>query len=156
MKSTVALLAVGLALVAAPARAQAPRGEAKLKLAGKSIEIDYGRPSLKGRDMVGQLQPDQPWRLGADADTTLKTATDLSFGGVTVPKGTYVLSVKKTADGKWALIATGDKTVEVPLAETKLASSVEMLTIELTGKGSEGQFLTKWQTLQLTAPFSAK
>lgn len=156
MKSTVALVSVGLALSALSAEAQAPRGEAKVTLAGKAVTIDYGRPSLKGRDMVGQLQPDQPWRLGADADTTLNTAADLSFGSVTLPKGRYVLSVKKSADAKWTLIATGDKTVEIPLAESKLPASVEMLTIELSGKGNAGQFLTKWQTLQLVAPFTAK
>ena len=156
MKSTVAVLSVVLALSAAPARAQAPRGEAKVTLAGKKVEIDYGRPSLKGRDMLAQLAPDTPWRLGADSDTTLKTATDLSFGSVTLPKGSYVLSAKRSADNKWTLVATGDKVYEIPLTESKLGSSVEMFTIELSGKGNTGQFLTKWQTLQLTAPFTAK
>jgi hypothetical protein len=156
MKRAVAVLSVGLALCAAHALAQLPRGEAKLKLAGKSIEIDYGRPSLKGRDMLAQLQPDTPWRLGADADTTLKTGADLSFGTVAVPKGSYVLSAKRSADNKWTLVATGDKVYEIPLSETKLTSSVEMFTIELGGKGNAGQFVTKWQTLQLSAAFTAK
>jgi hypothetical protein len=157
MKSTVALLSVGLALTALEARAQvAPRGEAKVTLAGKSIAIEYGRPALKGRDMLGQLPPEQPWRLGADSDTTLKTAADLSFGSVVVPKGDYVLSVKRSAEGKWRLIATGEKVVEVPLTETKLPASVEVFTIELTGKGNSGQFVAKWQTAQLSAPFTAK
>ena len=158
MKSTVALLSVGLIVAAAEVRAQAPRGEAKLTLAGKKIAIDYGRPALKGRDMLGQLPAGQPWRMGADADTTLKTEADLMFGTVAVPKGDYVLQAKRSAEGKWTMLATsGDgKTIEVPLAEQKLASSVELFTIELSGKGNGGQLVTKWQTLQLSAPFTAK
>jgi hypothetical protein len=156
MKSTVALLSVGLIVAAAEVRAQAPRGEAKLTLAGKKIAIDYGRPSLKGRDMLGQLPAGQSWRMGADSDTTLQTAADLAFGTIVLPKGKYVLTAVRSADSKWTLVATGDKVVELPLATETLTAPVELFTIELLGKGNGGQLVTKWQTLQLSAPFTAK
>ena len=156
MKSTVALLSVGLIVAAAEVRAQAPRGEAKLTLAGKKIAIDYGRPALKGRDMLGQLAAGQSWRLGADAETTLQTAGDLSFGTIVLPKGKYVLTAMRSAENKWSLVATGDKVVEIPLASETLKEPVELFTIELLGKGTSGQLVTKWQTLQLSAPFTAR
>ena len=156
MKSTVALLSVGLIVAAAEVRAQAPRGEAKLTLAGKKIGIDYGRPALKGRDMLGQLPAGQSWRMGADSDTTLQTAGDLSFGTIVLPKGKYVLTALRSADNKWTLVATGDKVVEIPLAAETLTAPVELFTIELSAKGSGGLLVTKWQTLQLSAPFTAK
>lgn len=156
MRRSFALFPVVMAVTAVASLAQAARGEAKLTLAGKPIVIEYGRPALAGRDMLGRLLPDQPWRMGADADTTLNTAADLSFGGLVVPKGTYVLSAKRSAANKWTLIATsGEKAIEIPLLEQKLPSSVELYTIELTGKGNQGQLVTKWQMLALSAPFTA-
>ncbi|HEY3119200.1 MAG TPA: DUF2911 domain-containing protein [Vicinamibacteria bacterium] len=148
-----------LALAAASAFAQGnPRGEAKLKLAGKSIAIDYGRPSLKGRDMLGQAQVGQDWRMGADAATTLTTDADLTFGRVQVPKGTYTLKARKTGADQWALTFwRGDKLVgEVPLEGTKLPESVEVFTINLAEDKGQGVFRMSWGERALTARFTAK
>jgi len=157
-RSSFASLPVVMALtVPAPLAHGEERGEAKLSLAGKPIAIEYGRPALAGRDMLARLLPGDPWRMGAGDDTTLKTAADLSFGTTVVPKGDYVLTAKRSADNKWTLIATNpERTLQVPLAEQKLPSSVELFTIELSGKGTQGQFLMKWAQMALSAPFTAK
>jgi hypothetical protein len=158
MRSSFALLPAVMALALPASLAHgAERGEAKLTLAGKTIAIDYGRPALAGRDMLARLPAGQSWRMGADSDTTLKSAADLSFGSTLLPKGEYVLSARRSADDKWTLIATNDqRTVEIPLVAQALPASVELYTIELTGRGSQGLLVTKWQTLQLSAPFTAK
>ena len=158
MRHPFATLAAAAALTLAASLAPAAeRGEAKVTLAGKKIVIDYGRPALAGRDMLSRLPDGQPWRMGADADTTLRTDADLMFGSVAIPKGEYVLTAKRSGVGKWTLVATGGgKEIEVPLTEQKLPASVELFTIDLGGKGNSGQLTTKWQTLQLSAPFTAK
>jgi len=146
---------------AAPVFAQAnPRGEAKAMVAGKAVAIDYGRPSLKGRDMLGQAQVGQAWRMGADAATGLKTDADLSFGSVNVPKGEYILTATKVAADQWQLnvLSKDDrsKVADVPLAGSKLEASVEMFTIDISGEKDKGELKLTWGTTALKAPFTAK
>ena len=154
-------LAALAVMVAGPAFAQGnPRGEAKAMVAGKAVSIDYGRPSLKGRDMLGQAQVGQAWRMGADAATGLKTDADLSFGSVVVPKGEYILTATKVAADQWHLnvLAKADraKVADIPLTPAKLDSSVEMLTIALKGEKDKGEFEMHWGTTALKAPFTGK
>lgn len=159
MMKRLALL-VALSAVATPALAHgADRGAAKATVAGKTVAIDYGRPSLKGRDMLGQAEVGKPWRMGADAETTLKTDADLTFGGASVPKGEYVLTATKLADGKWQLnVITKEKAkvADVPLEAAKLPAAVETLTIELTGEKDKGTFTMSWGEVALKTAFTGK
>jgi Protein of unknown function (DUF2911) len=158
MKETIALAAISLA-VAVPALAQNARGEAKATVAGKSVAIDYGRPSLRGRDMLGKAEVGTPWRLGADAATTLKTDADLDFSGVKVPKGEYTLTATKVDAAKWNLnvLGKGDaKVADIPLASSTLSSHVETFTIELKGEKDKGELSMSWGNLAMKAPFTAR
>ena len=137
----------------------ADRGEAQATVAGKKVSIDYGRPSMGGRDMLAMLQSGQSWRMGADSATTLKTDADLAFGAAAVPKGEYVLTAKRNAENKWVLQVNRDQTVvaEVPLADQRAGGApVDVFTIELTGSGNSGTFAMKWGTMNLSAPFTGK
>jgi hypothetical protein len=160
MLKRIALAALAV-MVAGPAFAQGnPRGEAKATVAGKVVSIDYGRPSLKGRDMLGQAQIGEAWRMGADTATGLKTDADLSFGTVAVPKGEYVLTATKVAADQWHLnvLAKADraKVADIPLTPAKLDSSVEMLTIALQGEKDKGTFEMQWGTTALKTTFAGK
>jgi hypothetical protein len=160
MRLRPAVVIVAFSLAAAAAL-PADRGEAKGTFAGKVVSIDYGRPSLQGRDMLGQAQVGVPWRMGADSPTRLKTAAALSFGaGVVVAPGDYVLTATKTAPDKWRIDVkreSGDP-IEVPLVSKTLPASVETFTIELTPDKdkSKGELALKWGTMALTAPFTAR
>ena len=147
--------------LAAPAFPQAnPRDEAKATVAGKAVSIEYGRPSLKGRDMLAQAQVGKPWRLGADAATTMTTEADLAFGDVKVPKGTYILTATKVEADTWHLNvlnkADRAKVADVPLTARKTDEPVETLTIELKGEGDQGTFEMLWGHTALGATFTAK
>jgi DUF2911 family protein len=147
-----------LALAASAFAQRNPRGEAKLKLAGKAVAVEYGRPSLKGRDMLGQAQVGQDWRMGADAATTLSTEADLTFGRVQVPKGSYTLKARKVAADQWGLtVWRSDKLVaEVPLESTKPPETVEVFTINLAEDKGQGVFRMSWGDRALSAHFTAK
>ena len=158
MLKRLALLGAAL-FVAAPVFAQNPRGEAKAT--GKAVAIDYGRPSLKGRDMLGQAQVGQSWRMGADTATGLKTEADLSFGDVKVPKGEYVLTVTKVAADKWELNVLSKseertKVADVPLTVSKLDASVEQFTIDLKGDKDKGELKLLWGTTALGTSFTGQ
>lgn len=149
-----------ITLAATVSLAQEPRGEAKAVVAGKAVSIEYGRPSLAGRDMLGMAVPGVPWRMGLGSPTSLKTETDLAFGAAAVPKGAYVLTAVKNEKGAWTMIvSTPDgktKTAEVPLTSTTVKTAVEQFTIELTAKDKAGEFAMTWGTARMAAPFTAK
>jgi hypothetical protein len=158
MKERIALALFSLAL-AVPAAAQNARGEAKATVGGKSVAIDYGRPSLRGRDMLGKAEVGTPWRMGADAATTLKTDADLDFSGVKVPKGEYTLQATKVDATKWTLNVLGKdeaKVADIPLATSTLSAPVETFTIELKGDKDKGEFSMSWGNLAMKAPFTAR
>jgi len=160
MLKRIALAALAV-VVAVPVFAQGnPRGEAKATVAGQAVSIDYGRPALKGRDMLGQAQIGQAWRMGADAATTLKTEANLAFGAVTVPKGEYVLTATKVAADQWQLNVLGkadrSKVAEIPLAQSRLDPSVEQFTIALKGEKEKGELELHWGTTALKAAFTGK
>lgn len=156
------LLALAVLAVSLPAFAHgAERGEAKATIGGKSVVIEYGRPRLAGRDMLGKAEVGTPWRMGADAATTLQTDAELSLGGTRVPKGTYVLTATKLSEEKWQLnVVTNDaerKTVaELPLRMSKLATSVEEFTIDLKGEKDKGELTLSWGTTALKGAFTGK
>ena len=152
------VLAVSLGLAAAAAAQMNPRGEAKVTLAGKPIVVDYGRPSLKGRDMLGQAEVGQEWRMGADGATTLKTPVSLRFGSIDVPPGEYILRAKKVSDTDWVLKLErdGKAAAEVPLQAGPLDKSVEIFTIDLVEVKGQGVFRMSWGNRALTTRFTAK
>jgi hypothetical protein len=152
------VLTVSLGLTTAATAQTNPQGEAKVTLAGKPIVVNYGRPSLKGRDMLGRLEVGQEWRMGADNPTTLNTPVSLSFGSARVPPGEYVLRAKKVSDKDWTLKLEGDGKVaaEVPLQGRPLDKSVEMFTIGLAEEQGQGVFRMSWGNLELATRFTAK
>lgn len=153
-------------ILTVPASAQAVRGKAELKAGSGAITVDYGRPSLKGRDMLSQLQEGAFWRMGMNQATVLTTPVDLSFGATPVAKGAYSLWLKKTGDafqlvfnsqtGQWGTQHDPAKDVcSVAMTKTALASPVETFTIELAPAAKGGSFDLSWGATKLAAPFEA-
>ena len=85
---------------------------------GKWIEIQYGRPLQRGRDLFGSganygkaandvgapgFPPPPVWRAGANKTTRLMTEVPLTFGKTTVPPGEYSLFVDLKLP-EWTLI----------------------------------------------------
>jgi len=83
---------------------QSPPAQASVSFGSKTVTIDYGAPSMRGRKIFGGLVPyGQWWRTGANAATTLKTDVNLRIGDLGVPAGTYTLYTLPEKSG-WTLI----------------------------------------------------
>jgi hypothetical protein len=56
------------------------------------VDIEYSRPSAKGRKVFGDLVPfGEMWRTGANASTKVTVSDDAKVAGMPLPKGTYAL-----------------------------------------------------------------
>ena len=160
-----ALVLTVCVLLAVSCLAQGSRGKAELKAGTGSITIDYGQPALKGRDMLGQLQAGQSWRMGTNQATVLATPVDLTFGATKVPKGSYSLFLKKvdaekfeltvnSQTGQWGLQHDASKDVaQVPLKKETLTSPVEIFKMDLKSAPKGGVLVLSWGTMQLSAEF---
>ena len=83
----VVLVAIAAVAVGVVAWAQSPRGTSKATIGGSEVSVDYGRPSLRGRDMLGQAPVGTVWRTGADQSTTFTTGADITVSGTAIAKG---------------------------------------------------------------------
>lgn len=69
-----------------------------------NVEIDYSRPSIKGRTVFGELVPyGKMWRTGANANTTISFSEDVTIAGKKLEKGKYALYTFPKADS-WDII----------------------------------------------------
>jgi hypothetical protein len=127
---------------------------------GAKVSIEYGRPYMRGRKIVGGLVPyGRVWRTGADAATTLTTDAPLNIGGASVPAGKVTLYTLPSAQG-WKLIInkqTGQWGTEyneaqdlarVDLAVKTLTTPVDQFTIKIEG----GLLKLSWELTELTVP----
>ena len=124
-----------------PARPMSPEGSAQTQVLGKWskgerpsfaagrenyaggrwIEIIYGRPLQRGRDLFGSgpnygkaandvgtptFPPPPVWRAGANVTTRLKTEVPLVLGDKTVPPGEYSLFIDLVKPTEWTLIVS--------------------------------------------------
>jgi hypothetical protein len=81
---------------------------------GRWIEIRYGRPLKRGRDLFGTadfvdfLNDGAPvWRAGANQSTRLITEAPLTIAGRRLAAGEYTLFIDLQPDDKWTLIVSG-------------------------------------------------
>ena len=129
----VAAFALGAVVIAQDAKPMSPQGTAATQVGGKWvkptgrgaptlggeryeggkwIEITYGRPIKRGREVFGGTganygkvaNPDAPvWRAGANNSTQLKTEVPLAINGKTVAPGTYTMFIDLKPNN-WTLI----------------------------------------------------
>lgn len=164
------IMLLGTALFAsAQGNLASPPGKAETTLKDKPVTITYGRPSMRGRKIMGGLVPyGHWWRTGANESTTLTTGTDLDIGGANVPAGKYSIYTLPS-EGTWKLIInkqTGQWGTEynqeqdlarVDMQKSQLERPVEQFTISFDKKSSDSANLVlEWENTRVWVPVKAK
>ena len=143
-----------------------PRDSVTLSLDTNTISVNYSRPSMRGRKIMGALVPwEKVWRTGANLATHVRTSFDMVMDGVPVPRGTYTLwtvpspavwkIILNKQTGQWGTNydATQDLARFDAHTET-LPSPVDTFTITLQGTGKQGGLLKLlWENTGVTIPF---
>jgi len=152
--------------VADLARRPSPLDSVQLTVDGGTVKVCYGRPSARGRTMVGGVNPfGQPWRLGANEPTRIFLPFAAEVAGVRVAAGTYSLyvvpqqtswevHVNKSVD-RWGIPIdsqvqaqdVGKGTVPVEA----LAQPVEQLTLTLVA-GTPTELVVEWEKTRVRIP----
>ena len=121
-----------------------PSATVKERVGVTAVDIEYGRPSVKGRKIFGGLVPyGEVWRTGANSATKVTFGTEVNFGGTQVPAGSYALFtipesgewtvILNKADGQWGSYAYDAKNdiARVKVKPVALTESLETMTISL-------------------------
>jgi len=69
-----------------------------------TINVEYSRPSMKGREIFGNLVPfGKMWRMGANNNTTISFSDDVMIGGKKLAAGDYALFANPTKNS-WEIV----------------------------------------------------
>jgi hypothetical protein len=143
--------------------ANSPRETVRARIANCTVSIEYGRPSLRGREILTWIEPGQLWRLGADAPTTIESSRDLDFGGVRVPRGKHILIVRHIQAGVWSVVFSAEPAIDYTpggqIAEVLMhfeggQPPVQDLDIHLSSRKGTGTLEIAWGAYRLSTQFS--
>ena len=80
-----------------------PYASLRFAVGERDALICYGRPSVRGRKVLGGLVPEgELWRMGANEPTTLHLPFRATVGTIPVPRGVY--SLYAIPGPEWTLI----------------------------------------------------
>lgn len=144
-----------------------PPDSATAEIGGQTARLCYGAPSMRGRQIVGELVPlGQPWRMGANEPTTLHLPVAAEIGGVAVEPGSYSLYaipgesewtiVVNSAVDRWGIpindeVRAADVGSFTVQPET-LDEPVERLSITMEPAESGAHVVVEWETTRVSFP----
>ena len=152
---------------------KSPLDSLSFSVGGKTVKVCYGRPSLRGRQILGgEAVPfGQIWRTGANEPTMIHATGPLTVAGLKVPAGTYSLY---TVPGKaeWEIVVNRStkqwgeesnytdavKKQELGRAKVQpepIAAPVETFTIRAEPSSGETKALVlEWEKTRVRIPIS--
>jgi hypothetical protein len=143
-----------------------PPDSSVLVIDNKRLSVQYSRPSMRGRKIMGGVVPyGVVWRTGANAATGFVTQSDIVLSGVKLPRGSYTLYTLPSSK-QWKLIVNKQTRqwgteynekldfARIPLKKVLLKQPVEkfMITLERTAEKS-GVMKLAWEKTQLSVDF---
>lgn len=154
---------------------KSPLDSLNFTIAGKPVKVCYGRPSARGRTMIGgtDVPYGKLWRTGANEPTIFYAPVPLRIAGLDVPPGVYSLY---TVPGprEWEIIVNRstsqwgeessytDKVKAQELGRAKVKSEalktpVETFTIKAEPAGDKkASLLIDWEKTRVRIPVEVR
>lgn len=139
MKKIILLFSAILLTVGVQAQIKTPQSSPFQKIEQKvgltDVTLEYSRPSMKNRNIFGELVPyDAIWRTGANTNTTITFSNDVEIGGKKVDAGSYAIFTKPGASN-WEVYFYNDVNnwgAPEKLDDSKIAAKVSVKPQDLT------------------------
>ncbi|HEX2451182.1 MAG TPA: DUF2911 domain-containing protein [Gemmatimonadales bacterium] len=153
---------------------KSPLDSLSFTVGGKVAKVCYGRPSLRGRQMLGgdAVPFGKIWRTGANEPTMIHTTGPITLAGIKVPAGSYSLY---TVPGKteWEVVVNRSitqwgeesnytdavKKQELGRAKVKpesVSTPVEQFTIRAEPASGDAKALVlEWEKTRVRIPVGA-
>ncbi len=153
---------------------QSPLDSLTFTAAGHTVKVCYGRPSARGRTMIGgQAVPyGKLWRTGANEPTVIFTPVALEIAGIKVEPGKYSLYsvpgekewriIVNRSTSQWGHESTYTKEVEAQevgrgtVPAEKVSAPVDTFTLSPDPASGEAQRLVlTWERTRVAIPIKA-
>ena len=168
-----ACLAMLVTLASAQIKTPQPSPTAKVsqEVGLSKVDLEYSRPSAKGRKIFGDLVPfGELWRTGANASSKITFGEDVKVGGTSVPKGTYAVYTTP-GERQWEVVFYKNTTywgtpepaeykmeeiaAKVTVPVVALKETVESLTMAINNLKNNGADLEiSWENTKVAVPFT--
>ena len=145
------------------------RDTVRARIGNTIFTVDYGRPLLRGRTLLGEVIPfDYVWRTGANAATQFTTSTPIRLAGMQVPAATYTLFTVPHKNGVDLIVnkQTGQWGTEynpaLNLGRARIISEAATATVEeftisiIPGDNRHGTLVFEWGSFRWTAPIEVQ
>lgn len=153
-----------------PAARPSPLDSVTFSVGGTLAKVCYGRPSAKGRTMIGggAVPYDKIWRTGANEPTMIHTSGRLSVAGIEIGPGSYSVYTVPGEHG-WQIVLnrsttqwgherfyTGDVAAQeigrADVESRRASSHVESFTMRTEGGGDMITLILEWENTLVTVP----
>jgi hypothetical protein len=149
---------------------KSPLDSLTFDVAGRPVKVCYGRPSSRGRTMLGgeAVPYGQLWRTGANEPTIFYTSAPLSIAGITVPAGVNSLYTVPNR-GEWEIIVNrsitqwGEESNYTPAVKAQevgrgkvkseaLVQPIETFTLRSEPAGRGATLVLEWEKTRVRIP----
>jgi hypothetical protein len=153
------------------AKRQSPLDSVSFKVGNADVKVCYGRPSARGRAIMGGVVPyGKLWRTGANEPTMIHTSAPIKVAGIDVPAGTYSLYTVP-GETEWEVIVNKStsqwghestytdavKAQELGRGKVKAGTTsapVEQFTIRADSHGSMVHLALEWEKTRVEIPIT--
>lgn len=111
-----------------------PFAKVEQKVGLTDVTLEYSRPSMRDREIFGNLVPyGKMWRLGANDNTNITFSDDVMVGGKSLKAGTYAIFASPNKSN-WEIVFYNDPSnwgLPKMLDESKIAAKVTAEVMDL-------------------------